>query len=61
MTYSPDDYMLALNVKQDSVISHSKPVGIIIIGQPLYVTVQPMREPLDLSKNLIANSSWQGI
>ena len=61
MTDSPNDYMFALNVKQDSVVSHSKPVGIILIGQPLDVTLQPGGEPLDLSKNLIANSSRQGV
>jgi len=61
MTDSPDDYVFAVNVKQDSIISHPEPVGIIIIGQPLYITMQPVREPLDFSKNLIANSRWQRV
>jgi len=61
MTYAPNDYMFALNVKQDSIISHAQPVGTIIIGQPLYVALQPVRKAFDLSKNLTANSSWQGV
>jgi len=48
MPNSPNDYKFALNIKQDSVITHSQSVSVVILGEPLNVAVQTVVKPLDL-------------
>lgn len=55
MTDSPDDYKFAFDIKQDAVITHPEPKGVIIAGESFDIPAQTVVQPVDLVKNLIAN------